>query len=182
MTDRHDPRRLKPCQKISLNKLFAHDKRRLTFLCASQRRSAPQGKIGDDRTKSTSTIARLERLTRENLRNAARRPCFAKNADIAFQKLDWNRAKPSRLAYAWSLNQSSTQQSRLRCRIRWHHNPVATVQAAPSAPSVTVQMAAANVPSPTSLSDRRATCAIPESSTAFRWSLSWLGSVSAPMD
>jgi hypothetical protein len=35
MTDRHDLRRLKPCQKISLNKLFAHDKRRLTFLCAS---------------------------------------------------------------------------------------------------------------------------------------------------
>src|SRR6266404_9607148 len=175
MTDRHDPRRLKPCQKISLNKLFAHDKRRLTFLCASQRRSAPQGKIGDDRTKSTSTIARLERLTRENLRNAARRPCFAKNADIAFQKLDWNRAKPSRLTYAWSLNQSSKLQSRVR--IRWPHNPVATVQAAPSAPSATVQIAAANAPSPTSSSDRRATFVIPESSTVFRWSLSWLGSV-----
>jgi hypothetical protein len=49
-------------------------------------------------------------------------------------------------------------------RVRWHHNPVATVQVAPSAPSAMVQMAAANALSPASSSDRRATFAIPESS------------------
>ena len=63
---------------------------------------------------TSGTRFRLDRCRRLFERQPTA-PFFLAAGKPVAQKLDWSRAKPGRLAYAWSLNQSSKQQSRLRC-------------------------------------------------------------------